>query len=47
MLALPGGAGYGDPRERDPALVLRDLERGYISPEAAMREYGVSPEDDE
>ena len=43
----PGGAGYGDPRERDPALVKRDLERGYISPEAAKRDYGFSPEDDE
>jgi len=47
MLALPGGAGYGDPGERDPAQVRRDLAHGYISPEAAKRDYGVSPEDDE
>ncbi len=47
MLALPGGAGYGDPKDRDPALVKRDVERGYISREAAMRDYGISPEDDE
>jgi N-methylhydantoinase B len=47
MLALPGGAGYGDPGDRDPALVKRDLALGYISPEAAKRDYGVSPEDDE
>jgi N-methylhydantoinase B len=44
MLALPGGAGYGDPNERDPAAIRRDLEHGYVSPEAAEREYGVSPE---
>jgi N-methylhydantoinase B len=47
MLALPGGAGYGDPKERDPALVRRDVEHGYISPEAALRDYGVSPEEEE
>ena len=40
VLDLPGGAGYGSPRERDPALVRRDLERGYISAEAARRDYG-------
>ena len=37
----PGGAGYGDPRERDPELVLRDVVDGYVSLEAAEREYGV------
>jgi N-methylhydantoinase B len=47
VLALPGGAGYGDPKDRDPALVRRDVERGYISREAAMRDYGVLPEDEE
>lgn len=25
----PGGGGYGDPLKRDPALVARDVERGY------------------
>ncbi|HXJ80769.1 MAG TPA: hydantoinase B/oxoprolinase family protein [Candidatus Methylomirabilis sp.] len=37
----PGGGGYGDPRERDPALVLRDVVRGYITAEDAARDYGV------
>jgi N-methylhydantoinase B len=37
----PGAAGYGDPRERDPELVLRDIADGYISIEAAKRDYGV------
>lgn len=45
MLAFPGGAGYGDPRERDPSLVRRDLARGYISAETASREYGLSDTD--
>jgi N-methylhydantoinase B len=37
----PGGAGYGDPRERDPDLVLRDVVRGYITAEDAARDYDV------
>ena len=42
MLAFPGGAGYGSPADRDLALVQRDLARGYISPETARRDYGLS-----
>lgn len=42
MLAFPGGAGYGRPQDRDPALVKRDLARGYISAEVAARDYGLS-----
>lgn len=45
MLAFPGGAGYGDVRERDPALVRRDFARGYISEEAARIEYGLNDAD--
>jgi len=45
MLSLPGGAGYGSPADRDPALVRRDLARGYISPEAAARDYAMSRAD--
>jgi N-methylhydantoinase B len=37
----PGGAGYGDPRGRDPERVLADVVDGYVSLEAAEREYGV------
>ncbi|HET8607973.1 MAG TPA: hydantoinase B/oxoprolinase family protein [Gaiellaceae bacterium] len=37
----PGGAGYGDPREREPELVLRDVIDGYVSLAAAERDYGV------
>jgi len=45
VMAFPGGAGYGDPATRDKALVRRDLARGYISAEAAVRDYGLSPQD--
>jgi N-methylhydantoinase B len=31
---LPGGGGYGDPVERDPALRARDLQQGYVLPAA-------------
>jgi N-methylhydantoinase B len=44
MLALPGGGGYGDPRNRDPALVRRDVAAGYISHQSAMRDYGLPAE---
>jgi N-methylhydantoinase B len=40
-LDLPGGGGWGDPLQRDPALVLRDVEGGFVSPEAAASDYGV------
>jgi N-methylhydantoinase B len=43
-LAPPGGGGYGDPRERDPARVLADVVDGYVSLELARREYGVAIE---
>jgi N-methylhydantoinase B/oxoprolinase/acetone carboxylase alpha subunit len=39
-LKLPGGGGFGDPRERDPDLLRRDLQRGLVSPAAAASEYG-------
>jgi N-methylhydantoinase B len=40
-LNLPGGGGYGDPFERDPQRVLDDVVNGYVSLEAAERDYGV------
>jgi N-methylhydantoinase B len=41
-LETPGGGGWGDPRLRDPALVSRDVRLGYVSVEAARRDYGVA-----
>jgi N-methylhydantoinase B len=40
-LDLPGGAGYGNPLDRDPRRVLEDVVDGRVSIEAAAREYGV------
>jgi N-methylhydantoinase B len=36
-----GGGGYGDPLERDPEAVRRDVRDGTVSPEAARDLYGV------
>ena len=36
-----GGGGYGDMKERPREAVLADLRNGYISAEAAERDYGV------
>jgi N-methylhydantoinase B/oxoprolinase/acetone carboxylase alpha subunit len=38
----PGGGGYGDPRERDPGLVQRDVAMGYYTSEEAERLFGVN-----
>ena len=43
-LRLPGAGGYGDPRERDPEAVQRDVRDGKVSPEAARRDYGLNLE---
>ena len=39
-LAPPATGGLGDVAERDPAAVARDVEEGYVSPEAAKEVYG-------
>ncbi len=44
-LEFSGGAGYGNPKERDPELVKRDYARGYISVESAINDYGLSETD--
>ncbi|HYH19680.1 MAG TPA: hydantoinase B/oxoprolinase family protein [Azospirillum sp.] len=38
---ITGGAGYGDPLQRDPASVLQDLRVGRVSAEAARDVYRV------
>ena len=38
---VAGGAGYGDPLERDPDLVLADVLDRKVSPEVAKADYGV------
>jgi N-methylhydantoinase B len=39
-----GGGGYGPPHERKRELLERDLRRGYVSAEAAERDYGIAIE---
>jgi N-methylhydantoinase B len=36
----PGGAGFGDPTRRDPGRVRDDVLDGYVTAEAADRDYG-------
>ena len=45
-LETPGGGGYGNPFERDPEAVLRDISLGYISAASAEQDYGVALEKD-
>ena len=39
MLEMPGGGGHGKPEDRDPALVARDVENGYITVDDAQQIY--------
>lgn len=41
-----GGGGYGNPFERDPEAVERDVQYGYVSIEKAKQDYGVIIEPD-
>jgi N-methylhydantoinase B len=37
-----GGGGYGDPLDREPARVARDVHLGYLSVDDALNRYGVA-----
>ena len=39
-IEMSGGAGWGDPRERNAADVVADVADGYVSIENAARDYG-------
>jgi N-methylhydantoinase B len=41
ILHYGGGAGYGDPHQRNPEAVRADVRNGYVSAEAARRDYGI------
>ncbi|WP_428103149.1 hydantoinase B/oxoprolinase family protein [Candidatus Rariloculus sp.] len=36
-----GGGGWGDPLDRDPERILRDVREAYVSAESARDDYGV------
>jgi N-methylhydantoinase B len=38
-----GGGGYGDPHRRDRARIAADVLAGYVTREAALRDYGWAP----
>lgn len=40
-VSTPGGGGFGDPLERDPALVLADVQRGYYTADQVRARFGV------
>jgi len=44
VLSLPGGGGYGDPSQRDPALLEADLRNGYVSAATSAQEAGGGTE---
>jgi len=41
IMDAAGGGGYGDPLEREPELVARDVREGYVTAERAREDYGV------
>ena len=41
-LELPGGGGFGDPKQRDPERVAEDVADGLVTSEAAIQDYGVA-----
>ena len=41
LVEVGGGGGFWNPLEREPERVLADVRSGYVSPEAARRDYGV------
>ncbi len=40
LLQSAGGGGYGDPGARDGAALARDVAEGYVSQDAARKDYG-------
>jgi N-methylhydantoinase B len=46
IISMPGGGGLGNPRKRPAATVAEDVRQGFISSDAARRDYGVAVNDD-
>ena len=45
LLFSAGGGGFGPIEERSAEQIKKDVIRGYVSPEAAEKEYGLSSAD--
>ena len=39
-LTTAGGGGFGEPARRSQDAIRADIENGYITPEAALKDYG-------
>ena len=39
-ISFPGGGGYGPPRQRESVAIAADLAEGFVTPDAAVRDYG-------
>ncbi len=46
VFELPGGGGLGDPAGREPGRLAADRRAGFVSEEAAARDYGIALESD-
>jgi N-methylhydantoinase B len=46
VVEFNGSAGYGDPLQRDPELVARDVRDGKVGRASALRHYGVALHED-
>ncbi|MEK9164123.1 MAG: hydantoinase B/oxoprolinase family protein, partial [Chloroflexota bacterium] len=46
IMDAAGGGGYGDPKERERAALVRDVQDGKVSRESASRDYGVEITDE-
>ena len=44
-LRLPGAGGYGDPQERDPNLLRKDVRDGKVTEARARQDYGLDETD--
>jgi N-methylhydantoinase B len=42
VLETPGGAGYGNPKHRDAALLRQEVDLGLVSADAVSTDYGFA-----
>jgi N-methylhydantoinase B len=47
IFSTAGGGGWGDPRQRERQAIADDVRAGYVSPEAARRDYGFDAAQDQ
>jgi N-methylhydantoinase B len=45
VINMPGGGGFGEPKERDPKKIIEDLKMGLIDAKTAKAQYNFSEEE--